>query len=1170
MAAVNSSTGTEGKSRVKTARPASSKKTGTAKSGNNSRTRNTKGTSSSNKKAEREKIYQSKVEDVNEYKDKMAFETAITLIVMLILALFLYLSYFGLGGIVGKIFGGLFFGLFGWSAWILPAGIIVGYVFALVNQGDRRVPRKLISFVAAIWLLLGITDLLFKQEIMSEYYTSNHVMHPKYFECVNLTLGDVLNNGKANAGMAGRLISSIFSKIIGETGAVIIMLALLILSLFIFSGMELMAALRKRNAYKQEMEDTYAEIKSSKDYREPSYRVAVPSAVKRQRIQGASVMQSVNLKEMNQALDGLEEDKRKNAVSRSKMEEITLDNVSPIKGTKDIDNNHKYTDGNKSKGNDIQLESINEIQDNGPEGLKTDYAFMGQAVNKKDKPLQYKEDSVARQETDEERRRRNLESIPVFRDELNKKFGKNTDGAQGMKPLFPIKDIPVQDVAEEEKMDVPFMESLVSGIVEESTNNITPESSYGHGYIKPVEDIADIKEPGMNDINTSNITDINEIAENTKDRGIINVTESHSTENTGNIENDNEENAKDAEYTESQYITGNMADTFDTNEKVSVYPAGNNTENVTEKAEDIADVVESEVYPSIEMEGNVGKPAGRAKPVPPGATDHKRIGGDNYVSASSTFNALNNSKEETEEIVQKKEYVFPPVSLLAMPKETSHGVTDDELRNTALKLQDTLKSFNVNVNMGAVTCGPTVTRYELFPEQGVRVNKITNLADDLKLNLAASSIRIEAPIPGKSAVGIEIPNPEPGSVAFRELLEGEAFQKAKSPVTFAVGKDIGGNTIMTDIAKMPHLLIAGATGSGKSVCINTLIMSVLYKANPDDVKLIMIDPKVVELSVYNGIPHLFCPVVTDPKEASAALNWAVREMMDRYNKFTELGVRNISGYNEKIKTVPDAEKAGYAKMPLLIIIVDEFADLMMVASKEVEDSVCRIAQLARAAGIHLVLATQRPSVNVITGIIKANIPSRIAFSVSSAIDSRTILDKGGAEKLIGKGDMLFFPSGYSEPVRVQGAFVSDKEVSDVVEFLRNNNEEPEYNENVTEMVESQEASSAPEQKESKPDRDEYFEEAGRFVIESERAAAGQLQRRFSIGFNRAGRIIDQLHKAGVVGPAEGTKPRKILMTMNDFDLLLGNVPPVTESEIEETMQNYAEAGGIEGALDGQY
>ncbi len=488
-------------------------------------------------------------------------------------------------------------------------------------------------------------------------------------------------------------------------------------------------------------------------------------------------------------------------------------------------------------------------------------------------------------------------------------------------------------------------------------------------------------------------------------------------------------------------------------------------------------------------------------------------------------------------------------------------MTDDELRDVALKIQDTLKSFNVDVRMGAVTCGPTVTRYELFPEQGVRVNKITNLADDLKLSLAAKSIRIEAPIPGKSAVGIEVPNSESGSVAFRELIESETFKSAKSPVTFAVGKDIGGNTIITDIAKMPHLLIAGATGSGKSVCINTLIMSILYKANPEDVKLIMIDPKVVELSVYNGIPHLFCPVVTDPKEASAALNWAVREMMDRYNKFTELGVRNITGYNKKIETVPEPEKAGYTKMPSLVIIVDEFADLMMVASKEVEDSVCRLAQLARAAGIHLVLATQRPSVNVITGVIKANIPSRIAFSVSSAVDSRTIIDKSGAEKLIGKGDMLFFPSGYSEPVRVQGAFVSDKEVSDVVSFLCDNNEAPTYNQNVTDMVDADAENEQTLKETGKLDRDEYFEEAGRFVIESERAAAGQLQRRFSIGFNRAGRIIDQLHKAGVVGPAEGTKPRKILMTMNDFDLLLGKVPPVSDGELEETMQNYADAGG---------
>lgn len=516
----------------------------------------------------------------------------------------------------------------------------------------------------------------------------------------------------------------------------------------------------------------------------------------------------------------------------------------------------------------------------------------------------------------------------------------------------------------------------------------------------------------------------------------------------------------------------------------------------------------------------------------------------------------------------KRPHQFPPIDKLSVPDEIPGRTSDEELRNTALKLQETLRSFNVNVTMGAVTCGPTVTRYELLPEQGVRVNKITNLSDDLKLSMAATSIRIEAPIPGKAAVGIEVPNSTASPVYFRELLEGDAFQKAKSPITFAVGKDIAGKRIMTDIAKMPHLLIAGATGSGKSVCINTLIMSILYKADPSDVKLIMIDPKVVELSVYNGIPHLFCPVVTDPKEAAASLNWAVREMMERYNKFKELGVRNISGYNQKIKTVEDAEKAGYTKMPSLVIIVDEFADLMMVASKEVEDAVCRLAQLARAAGIHLVLATQRPSVNVITGVIKANIPSRIAFSVSSAIDSRTILDKGGAEKLLGKGDMLFFPAGYSEPVRVQGAFVSDKEVSDVVSYLIEANEQPEYNNAVTEIVEEAADPAESKEEKKKSDYDEYFEEAGKFVIESERAAAGQLQRRFSIGFNRAGRIIDQLHQAGVIGPAEGTKPRKVLMTMAEFEASLHGVDvSASEGEAVEDVLLDMDAFTGDGEID---
>ena len=571
------------------------------------------------------------------------------------------------------------------------------------------------------------------------------------------------------------------------------------------------------------------------------------------------------------------------------------------------------------------------------------------------------------------------------------------------------------------------------------------------------------------------------------------------------------------------------------------------------------------VSTASEVSSNVPGSVPRKKSAPKKQSSHGRIGGDDYVSNSDTFNALNDSKVENETIP----YQFPPIDLLSLPtKQESSGASDKDLRETAMRLKDTLQSFNVEVEMGAVTCGPTVTRYEVLPAQGVRVNKITNLADDLKLSLAAPSIRIEAPIPGKSAVGIEVPNEKPSSVHFRELLEGEAFEKAKSPVAFAVGKDIGGKVIVTDIAKMPHLLIAGATGSGKSVCINTLIMSILYKSDPNEVKLIMIDPKVVELSCYNGIPHLYCPVVTDPKEAAASLNWAVREMMDRYNKFKELGVRNIAGYNEKIKSVENAEAAGYTHMPLLVIIVDEFADLMMVASKEVEDAVCRLAQLARAAGIHLILATQRPSVNVITGVIKANIPSRIAFSVSSAIDSRTILDKGGAEKLLGKGDMLFFPSGYSEPVRLQGAFVSDKGVSDVVAFLCNNNETPVYNDKVTEIVDIP-AGADSTSEDKKSDVDEYFEDAGRFVIDSGRAAAGQLQRKFSIGFNRAGRIIDQLNKAGVVGPAVGTKPRQVLMTMEQFEVYLGHGDSTGEAASEDEFalaQEFAdqeEAGNAE-------
>lgn len=507
----------------------------------------------------------------------------------------------------------------------------------------------------------------------------------------------------------------------------------------------------------------------------------------------------------------------------------------------------------------------------------------------------------------------------------------------------------------------------------------------------------------------------------------------------------------------------------------------------------------------------------------------------NAENLSSTQVEQLNINQSAEENV--KEYVFPPLDLLTPPKpRTGRGqITEKTLKETAAKLQSTLESFGVHVTVTNVSCGPTVTRYELQPEQGVKVKSITSLADDIKLNLAAPEVRIEAPIPGKSAVGIEVPNKEHYVVTFRELIESKEFINHPSDLAFAVGRDIGGQIIVTDIAKMPHLLIAGATGSGKSVCINTLIMSILYKSKPADVRMIMIDPKVVELNVYNGIPHLLIPVVTDPKKAAAALNWAVMEMTDRYKKFADLGVRDLKGYNEKIKDMADDES--HKKMPQIIIIIDELADLMMVAPSEVEDSICRLAQMARAAGIHLIIATQRPSVNVITGLIKANIPSRIAFAVSSAVDSRTIIDSSGAEKLLGKGDMLFFPSGYPKPVRIQGSYVSEKEVNSVVDFIIKNNSGVNYSDEVNEKITNVQAEG---NSASASDRDEFFVDAGRFIIEKDKASIGMLQREFRIGFNRAARIMDQLASAGVVGPEEGTKPRKILMTMEEYEQFLAD------------------------------
>ena len=496
-------------------------------------------------------------------------------------------------------------------------------------------------------------------------------------------------------------------------------------------------------------------------------------------------------------------------------------------------------------------------------------------------------------------------------------------------------------------------------------------------------------------------------------------------------------------------------------------------------------------------------------------------------------------------VVEDENYEYPPIELLSKPDKKKLKGGAKALTDTATKLQKTLYSFGVSAKVENVSVGPAITRYELKPAEGVRVSKIANLADDIALNLAAETIRIEAPIPGKQAVGIEVPNKEKEAVHLREVLESEEFQNNKSKLTVAFGKDVAGNIQLADIAKMPHVLIAGSTGSGKSVCINTIISSIIYNAKPSEVKMVMVDPKVVELSVYNGIPHLLIPVVTDPKKAAGALAWAVQEMDNRYNLFAAKGVRDIKGYNKAIE-----KEEGQGTLPQIVIIVDELADLMMVAAKDVEEAICRLAQKARAAGMHLVIATQRPSVDVITGLIKANVPSRIAFAVSSQVDSRTILDSVGAEKLLGKGDMLFFPTGFPKPVRVQGAFVSDEEVEKIVGFVKKNGT-ANYSEDILETIENSnktEKELAQEQAED-DETDPFLMDAIEAVIEQGTASTSFIQRRFKVGYARAGRIIDQMEERGIISGYQGSKPREVLMPKERWEeLKMGTTP---QEEVEE-------------------
>ena len=562
-----------------------------------------------------------------------------------------------------------------------------------------------------------------------------------------------------------------------------------------------------------------------------------------------------------------------------------------------------------------------------------------------------------------------------------------------------------------------------------------------------------------------------------------------------------------------------------------------------------------DINPDV-IEGNIYKNLAKANEAAAQQQKQEEKKQESITSANDAFVTVEESKDpKTKEVLQlehtvsieDEKYEYPPVSLLGKGSKKGSKMGAKVLTERATQLQRTLHSFGVSAKVENISVGPAITRYELKPAEGVRVSKIANLADDIALNLAAESIRIEAPIPGKQAVGIEIPNREKESVPLRDVIETEEFENNNSRLTVALGKDVAGNVVLGDISKMPHVLIAGATGSGKSVCINTIITSIVYNSKPSEVKLVMIDPKVVELSVYNGIPHLLIPVVTDPRKAAGALAWAVQEMDNRYNLFAGKGVRDLKGYNAAVED----DEMSTGKLPQIVIIVDELADLMMVASKEVEDSICRLAQKARACGMHLVIATQRPSVDVITGLIKANIPSRIAFAVSSQIDSRTILDQVGAEKLLGKGDMLFFPASAPKPIRVQGAFVSDGEVEKIVDFIKANSV-ARYNEDILEEIEKSNKTEGQKEEEADgdDDTDPLLMEAIETVIEIGQASTSFIQRRFKVGYARAGRIIDQMEARGIISGYEGSKPRQVIMPKERWEELKMTKPPEQEESQE--------------------
>ena len=1017
----------------------------------------------------------------------------------LALSVILFISNFGIGGFVGDAISRFFFGVFGFMAYLLPLILFFMVAFLISNRNNPLAWMKAAAVILLVICVCTVVELA-----LNSYQADRDFLDFYKVSAVN----------RSGGGLAGGVLCTLVCPAFGVAGAYVLVVVLMILCMVLITERSFFEDFRKtgKKVYKNVYENTREDAAIRRE------RAAIREEKRRIIREEQRKMQREQLEKEKDQLKTLPETLRRNQkvsgvnlnglVPRSMPLEEVHEIVPPVPKTRpEVEELNLKVMDQAIGGKSFQVPPRERIPKASPKLPFVDRKFPEPEIQEVEEEVTPVSIHEQRPSSFEEQLRINGELVSAARNQAEEQAQEPEDGGEFMEatdelyqPLRQPVFLQRADEAEDADPEEIFRERW--GTPEDPT----ADGLEFHREFQEAEEI-----PPFGEEET-------EVPESCEDASMEEVPHEENPEVYEEPENDMDadEESEDPEDPEPFRDSGDMEEI--------IAPSTRSSD-------------------SIFREDNSLRPtsAGTVFQDAPPAPGEKQFRNPKSSQEEQQKNQENVAKEiEASNQVIKKEYVFPPLDLLSKPKSNPAVGRDQELRETAAKLQQTLHNFGVGVRVTNVSCGPSVTRYELTPDQGVKVSRIVNLSDDIKLNLAAADIRIEAPIPGKAAVGIEVPNKTNSPVPLRELLETKEFKEHPSSLAFAAGKDIAGKPVVADIARMPHLLIAGATGSGKSVCINTIIMSLLYKAKPEDVKLIMIDPKVVELSVYNGIPHLLIPVVTDPKKASGALNWAVAEMTGRYQKFAEYNVRDLKGYNKKveaIKDIPDKDKP--EKMPQIVIIVDELADLMMVAPGEVEDAICRLAQLARAAGIHLIIATQRPSVNVITGLIKANMPSRIAFSVSSGVDSRTIIDMVGAEKLLGKGDMLFYPQGYQKPARVQGAFVSDTEVSDVVEFLPSENGVSQGSADIESKI-TQAQSMGCGDSSGESEIDEYFEKAGRFIIEKDKASIGMLQRLLKIGFNRAARIMDQLADAGVVGPEEGTKPRKILMSMEEFEDYIDN------------------------------